>query len=1302
MSSLSANAFENDTALASAALPSSLTSVGASAFRNCPALGTVSGTDGLKTIAAYAFNGCSSLQSIALPSGLTAIGQYAFADSGLTSAVVPSGVTALTQNAFSGCPDLKTVTISSGVGSLGAGSFANCGLLERVDVGEDVMTISSSAFADDSKLAEVRFRGEAPTISSDAFTGVTASAFYPIDNQYWIEDDMLDYGGSLAWSPYGDISACTLNADNLAYSGTAQAASVHLVAPNGMEVSASLYSVTYYADEGCSTPVDAANVKNPDVYYVVATGNAEKECTGTVGPATFEITKAPLTISYVSETVDSGTAPVYKVSYSGFVADDDVDDLTAQATLAAPSTLAPGHSYTLTPEGAAADNYEIEYVSGTLAVNPARIDKPACANGLVYTGKEQTGVAEGTGYVLSGTTKAVNAGEYTATIELEDGYAWADGSLDPLTYTWTIDKATLNAAFVDETINFGDNPALKVAVSGFVEGEAAGSAAGYVAPTASVTSTLKPGYSYTATVSGGKASNYTFTYTPGKVTVKPITIDAPDATLSFVYNGGEKTALTAGEGYDLSGTWKATDADTYTATATLRDGYQWTDGTTAAKRYSWTIAPTVGSLALDSGTLPLKIAESGTVTFRYTGDGTIGATSSDSSVAKATVEGDAVKVEAVGAGTARVVLASSACSNYTTPSSVTLIVNVTSIDLSACTIGATGGTYTGAPFDAQVTVRLADGTGLPAVSSHALHYYRDAACTDEVSASDVVDAGTYWVRAEAISGGRSSGRTDAASFTIGKATLTASYAGETVDYGATPAAAVTVTGFVAGESAANAKGYVAPTVALPAQLEKATSYSLAPSGGAAANYAFSYTGGKLVVRSMVVAKPAAATGLVYNGSPKTGVATGTGYTLSGIASATDAGSYTAVAKLDSGCVWSDGTTANISIPWSIAKTDIANATAAAIPAQDYTGSACEPRPSLSFGSLALSNGRDYTLGYEKNTDAGVATVVATGTGNFIGTKRMTFSIAPLALGDGCIGGLAASYAYTGESITPEPVVTCQGSTLVRDRDYSVSYANNLSSGTAMLTVAGKGNYSGTGSATFSIKKVSIEDAVITGIEDAIYSGSGIVPDAVLTLDGRQLKLGADYGAVYENNTNAGIATCTYTGYGDVTGTATATFVIKPASIATATVTGVEASYAYSGNEVRPVPTVTLGEKKLTEGTDYLVGYSDNVAVGTAGMRIIGIGNYTGEAAASFAIAKSPYDLSGVAFEGDQVVYDGKEHSLAVSGALPAGVSVSYSGNGKTAAGTYTVTATFTGDANHESVGSMSATLVIEKATVAAP
>ena len=67
-------------------------------------------------------------------------------------------------------------------------------------------------------------------------------------------------------------------------------------------------------------------------------------------------------------------------------------------------------------------------------------------------------------------------------------------------------------------------------------------------------------------------------------------------------------------------------------------------------------------------------------------------------------------------------------------------------------------------------------------------------------------------------------------------------------------------------------------------------------------------------------------------------------------------------------------------------------------------------------------------------------------------------------------------------------------------------------------------------------------------------------------------------------------------------------------------------------------------------------------------------------------------ITGVTFEDKEFQYDGKSHSLAISGELPIGVSVTYSNNGKTNSGSYTVTAKLSG-AGYESL-ILTATLTI--------
>lgn len=85
--------------------------------------------------------------------------------------------------------------------------------------------------------------------------------------------------------------------------------------------------------------------------------------------------------------------------------------------------------------------------------------------------------------------------------------------------------------------------------------------------------------------------------------------------------------------------------------------------------------------------------------------------------------------------------------------------------------------------------------------------------------------------------------------------------------------------------------------------------------------------------------------------------------------------------------------------------------------------------------------------------------------------------------------------------------------------------------------------------------------------------------------------------------------------------------------------------------------------------------------------------------ATLTINKATYDMSGISFVGNMVTYDGNVHSLAITGTLPNGVTVSYENNNKTNADTYTVIAKFTDTTgNYENPENKTATLIINKAT----
>ena len=101
-------------------------------------------------------------------------------------------------------------------------------------------------------------------------------------------------------------------------------------------------------------------------------------------------------------------------------------------------------------------------------------------------------------------------------------------------------------------------------------------------------------------------------------------------------------------------------------------------------------------------------------------------------------------------------------------------------------------------------------------------------------------------------------------------------------------------------------------------------------------------------------------------------------------------------------------------------------------------------------------------------------------------------------------------------------------------------------------------------------------------------------------------------------------------------------------ISTATAVVADAQ-TFTGQALTPIPTVTLNDIVLVEGTDFEVtSYANNLHAGTGTVTIAGIGSYTGTLDVSFAIAKM--DITTVGFD-----VSGLEHDTVFTGYVGGGI-----------------------------------------------
>ena len=197
---------------------------------------------------------------------------------------------------------------------------------------------------------------------------------------------------------------------------------------------------------------------------------------------------------------------------------------------------------------------------------------------------------------------------------------------------------------------------------------------------------------------------------------------------------------------------------------------------------------------------------------------------------------------------------------------------------------------------------------------------------------------------------------------------------------------------------------------------------------------------------------------------------------------------------------------------------------------------------------------------------------------------------------------------------------------------------------------------------YKILAKPLTEAMLSEIEEAVYTGSPIKPDVTVTDGSTQLEQGRDYTVSYKKNISVGTATMTVKGKGNYAGTVKVPFTIQPVNMEnnpqirirvsdmaytgkavrqtvqvyagekkitvifeigqadiTDAVVGKIPNQTLKGMAVKPIPKVKVGRNTLKAGRDFTVSYLRNGVKGEAEMIITGIGNYTGSCRKTFIV-----------------------------------------------------------------------------------
>ena len=292
--------------------------------------------------------------------------------------------------------------------------------------------------------------------------------------------------------------------------------------------------------------------------------------------------------------------------------------------------------------------------------------------------------------------------------------------------------------------------------------------------------------------------------------------------------------------------------------------------------------------------------------------------------------------------------------------------------------------------------------------------------------------------------------------------------------------------------------------------------------------------------------------------------------------------------------------------FTINTVSILQAEIADIADQVVTGDEIRPELQITFNEKKLEEGRDYTVSYANNIEKGTATVTVIGTGNFKGSATAYFEITEtaesklaeaekkLAEAKALISQLESEKADLEQTVANKEAALKAAEADVAAKTEALKKAESdlekaegdksaLEAELAVKQVAlkkaeeelnkAKSEKEETEAQLAEMKtakesaearaeaaekeleeiknnqgeitQIDISAAKLSRIASKTYTGKALTQSPVVTLNGKTLENGKDYGISYSRNVNVGTARLAVTGKNGYKGTVTATFKIYP-------------------------------------------------------------------------------------------------------------------------------------------------------------
>ncbi len=491
-------------------IPESVTKIDAHAF-NGSKIESVQLPKGLTVLGGGAFTSCASLKQIpTIPAGITSLGAVFQNCTSISEVTIPSHVTSLNLT-FGGCTGLTKVTIPQNITSY-KGAFYNCSNLTEViiqttaGIGEGNTNTAYGAFGGCTKLTKVVLPEEVDTVGGYAFKGCTTLT----DFSQFKHIKKLEKGAFQNSGVSGNLILNTTSIGAFAFDGCKN------IGPNIVLNASTTIGESAFRNctglTGVTYRQSGSSKLGSTIAVAMLNGGTMDENTVFDGSTLAIPTKLDHVFDgWYTKSDFSGdeafTAEKGNTYYAKWTPKADA----SVSLTATPENTTYGEPLTLTATVEAAS---------TTRMRMAQLDT-VDFYARTASGDVPLGTADVIGGVARLKTTVVPAGQTEIYVNYggSDIYKHIDNAAS---VTVNVKRAPLTAAYVSETITQGQAPALKVEVSGFVNGETVKTASGFVWPTV-VNSHTDIGL-YTLEPINGKADNYELIYVSGKLTI----IAAPD------------------------------------------------------------------------------------------------------------------------------------------------------------------------------------------------------------------------------------------------------------------------------------------------------------------------------------------------------------------------------------------------------------------------------------------------------------------------------------------------------------------------------------------------------------------------------------------------------------------------------------------------------------------------------------------------------------------------------------------------------------------------------------------------------